>query len=307
MAIFQQRSLLQLAFEPGRKQELSDSQIKAMETGESLPSVEQIEPETPPEISGSTGGYYQRLATLMAEVCQGIQHLHDFGIVHRDIKPGNLMLTRDGQRIILMDLGLAQVKDASMQLTGTSDHFLGTLRYMAPEQMHRKLLEVDHRADVYAVGATVYELACLRPVYVGDTEQELIRQKLQDEPLVPIKANPKIPKDLAAIIESAVQRKPTDRYQTALAMAEDLQAFSENRPVSAKRFGRFHYLKLFAQRNKMLVTTISLSLLVLIAVLTGSAIWNLKERQKAQREAETAQQVSDFLVEGAYKRMGRKC
>ncbi|MFC1850649.1 tetratricopeptide repeat protein [candidate division CSSED10-310 bacterium] len=109
--------------------------------------------------------------------------------------------------------------------------------------------------------------------------------------------------DLAAVIETALQRKPEDRYQTAQALANDLLAFSKNRPVSAKRFSRFHYLKLFARRNKMLVSTVALSLLLILLILAGSAFWNLKERQKAEKaaqraekEAQTARQVSDFLA-----------
>ena len=115
-------------------------QMKAVAGGREVREAEVDRGPAPPEVPATSGGYYKRLAELMAGACAGVDHLHQHGVVHRDVKPANLMLTRDGSRMVVMDLGLAQLEDASAQLTRSSVRLLGTLRYMAPEQLQRRLL-----------------------------------------------------------------------------------------------------------------------------------------------------------------------
>jgi len=115
-----------------------------------------------------------RLAAVIRDAARGVQHIHDHGIVHRDLKPQNIMVTRSDHRPVVMDLGLAKVSDATRSLTLDAVRILGTLRYMPPEQLQRHLLDVDARADVYALGAVLYELVCLRPMLDGDSEERRI-------------------------------------------------------------------------------------------------------------------------------------
>ncbi len=260
-----------------------------------LPEVPKLEPPPAPHLGEGGEDFDRRLAELMAGACRGVEHLHELGIVHRDLKPGNLMLTADGSRMVVTDLGLAQLREASLQLTRTAAGLLGTLRYMAPEQLHGRLLEIDHRADIYGLGATLYELACLRPVYEGATEQELLRRKVEEEPTAPRKVRPDLPEDLATILETALRRRPTERYATAAALAEDLTAFAENRPIRARPARRLYYLRLFAERNRSLVRAILLSSTVLVVLGTTLTVWALKERasyKRAAREVEYEQVIA---------------
>ena len=164
-----------------------------------------------------------------AEVADGLAALHAEGIVHRDVKPSNLLLTRDAQRVILVDLGLAQLSDATGDLTAQDIRVLGTLRYMAPEQLQRNLLEVDGRADVYGLCAALYHLVTGRPPHDGDTEVRLIQQVLY-EPPPPANA----PRDLAVILAKGLSKRPEDRYADATALAEDLRAFADGKPIAAR-------------------------------------------------------------------------
>jgi len=216
--------------------------------------------------------YYKRLAEIMADAARGVQHLHDHHLLHRDIKPANLMLSRDGQRAIVMDLGLAKATD-SASLPGSSQvTVLGTLRYMAPEQLQRKLIELTPQADVYSLGATLYELACLAPIFDADTEGRLTAQVLFEEPVNPKKRNPELPDALALIIEKATAKVPTRRYETAAQMAEDLDSFARDgftihaKPPSplqvARKYARSH-------RTGSLVGTAAL-----VVVVGGLSLWD---------------------------------
>ncbi len=197
----------------------------------------------------------EHLAELFAGAADGLAHLHDNGVIHRDIKPGNLMLTADGKRVVIMDLGLAKLADESQALTSADVKILGTLRYMAPEQLQRRLVEVDARVDVYGLGAALYELATGRPIHDGETEVRLIQQVLNEEPTPPGRANPALPRDLAAVIQVATAKLPAQRYASAAAFADDLRAVAHDQPIRARppgiarraaRWGRGHRAALAA-------------------------------------------------------------
>jgi len=180
------------------------------------------------------GAFAAHVAGLFAEAADGLAHLHDAGVIHRDLKPGNLMLSADGKRLVIMDLGLAKLADESQALTSADVKILGTLRYMAPEQLQRRLVDVDARADVYGLGAALYEVVTGRPIHDGDTEQRLIQQVLSEDPLPPRRAEPSIPVDLATVITTATAKAPAQRYASARALAEDLRAVAGERPIRAK-------------------------------------------------------------------------
>ena len=176
--------------------------------------------------------FFRRLARFMVQAAQALEHAHQSGIVHRDIKPGNLLVDDHG-RLWVTDFGLAHFHDEA-GLTQTGD-ILGTLRYMSPEQASGRRVLLDHRTDVYSLGATMFELATLEPIFPGRNRQELLYQITHDEPRSPRSLEKSIPVELETIILKAVAKNPADRYSTAQEFADDLERYLEDEPILAKR------------------------------------------------------------------------
>src|SRR5262249_2278277 len=151
---------------------------------------------------------------------------------HRDVKPANLML--DGQgKLWVTDFGLARLGDEP-GVTVSGD-LLGTLRYMSPEQALAKRVAIDHRTDVYSLGATLYELLTLRPAFDGKDRQELLRQIAFEEPPRPRRLDKGIPAELETVVLKAMEKNPADRYATAQDLADDLSGFLEEKRIRARR------------------------------------------------------------------------
>ncbi|HRI63110.1 MAG TPA: serine/threonine-protein kinase, partial [Polyangium sp.] len=232
-----------------------------------LPAVAKIPP--PPVLAGRELAL--RLVELFADAALGLAHLHAAGVIHRDLKPSNLMLTSDGKRIVIMDLGLAKLADESRALTSADIKILGTLRYMAPEQLQRRLLDVDERVDIYSLGAALYELISGRVLFDGDTEQRLIVQVLHDDPMPLRRIDPRISPDLAVVLAVAMAKNAAQRYPNATALAEDLRAVAEHRPILARPPNFLRRFSLWARRSNagrtMVVTALLLLFLLPPAVL----------------------------------------
>ncbi|MEQ9406455.1 MAG: protein kinase [Fuerstiella sp.] len=174
----------------------------------------------------------QQTARWGLSAAQALSHAHRKGVVHRDVKPSNLILDRDG-RLWLTDFGLARRDiDTTLSIAGT---LLGTPRYMSPEQAAAAMKPMDHRTDIYSLGATLYELTTGEPVFDADTPQGVITQILNNVPRAPRNLDPDLPRDLETIILKCLAREPADRYATAADLAEDLQAFLDDRPIRARR------------------------------------------------------------------------
>ena len=170
------------------------------------------------------------MASLGVQAAEALEHAHQMGVIHRDIKPGNLLIDARGQ-LWITDFGLAQFQsDARLTLTGD---ILGTLRYMSPEAALAKRVVVDHRTDVYSLGATLYELLTLEPVFAGSDRQELLRQIAFEEPKPPRRVNKAIPAELETIVLKAMAKRMEDRYPTAQELAEELGRFSRDEPIVA--------------------------------------------------------------------------
>jgi serine/threonine protein kinase len=185
-------------------------------------------------IISSRNGYFRAVANLMADVASGLQYAHEMQVIHRDIKPSNLLLSREG-RIHIGDFGLARLAEEP-ELTRTGD-VLGTPFYMTPEQISMTAGAIDERTDVYALGATLYELLTLRPPFVGDHREQVISRILYEDPVSPRKINRHVPRDLDTICLKAMEKRPARRYRSASAMARDLRYYLEGRPISARRIG----------------------------------------------------------------------
>jgi hypothetical protein len=188
------------------------------------------------------------------------------GVVHRDVKPANLLLDPAG-RLWVADFGLAQVgADAGLTLTGEA---LGTPRYASPEQVLTGRGVVDQRSDVYSLGATLYELATLRPAFDGDRRDELLRRITDTEPSAPRSVTPEIPAALETVILKALRKEPGERYGSARELADDLERFAEGKPILAKRPGVIDGLRAFARRRPRFVLA---SAAVLLLMTAGSLI-----------------------------------
>ncbi|HTN47350.1 MAG TPA: serine/threonine-protein kinase [Flavipsychrobacter sp.] len=157
-------------------------------------------------------------ASIAVQMLDGLHHAHKKGIIHRDIKPANVMIHEDGE-VKIMDFGIARMRDAQrMTRHGKS---VGTLEYMSPEQIQGQ--EGDERTDVYAVGNILYELLCGMPPYQADTDYQIMKDKLENDPKPVIAFNPSVPVTLQKIIFKALERKPERRYQKAVEFKEELK------------------------------------------------------------------------------------
>jgi serine/threonine protein kinase/tetratricopeptide (TPR) repeat protein len=175
---------------------------------------------------------FRAIAKLAIQAADALAHAHAMGILHRDIKPSNLLIDFRGN-LWVTDFGLARFQDEP-GVTRTGD-LLGTLRYMAPELVLGHRIVHDPRSDIYSLGATLYELLTLKPVFDGRDRQELLRQIAQDEPVAPSKLDPAVPRDLETIVLKAMDKDPERRYPTAQQLADDLGRFLEDKPVLARR------------------------------------------------------------------------
>jgi WD40 repeat protein/serine/threonine protein kinase len=188
----------------------------------------------PARSSARGHGFIRTVAELGVQAASALEHAHQHGILHRDIKPSNLLVDEAGH-LWVTDFGLARVQGES-NLTQTGD-LLGTLRYMSPESAAGggKRVMLDGRTDIYSLGATIYELLTLRPVFSGHDRVEVLRRIYQDEPTAPRKLDPTIPVDLETIVLKAMAKSAADRYPTAADLGADLGLFLENRPILARR------------------------------------------------------------------------
>lgn len=173
--------------------------------------------------------YFEIVAQMIADVAGALEHAHQHGIVHRDIKPANLLVTTDGV-IRVTDFGVARIVDE--QTLSMSNELVGTLRYMAPEQAIG-VGAVDHRADVYSLGATLFELLTLQPIFTTEDRLQLLHQIANIEPVLPKNVDRRVPTDLQTIALKAMRKDPANRYPSALELQQDLQRFLEHRPIHA--------------------------------------------------------------------------
>jgi serine/threonine protein kinase len=260
---------------------------------------------------------YRMAARIAAQVADAVDYAHEAGVIHRDIKPANLLLDAKGT-IWVTDFGLAQVS-ADVSLTRTGD-MVGTLRYMSPEQAGGQRVLVDHRTDVYSLGATLYELLTLQPIFAGQDRRTLLRQILEDEPVPPRQVDRTIPVELETIVLKAVAKAPEERYTTAGEMAADLRRFLDERPILARRPSLIERARKWMRRHPALVGA---ALLLLVFTVVGlSATTALvareqartrfaydRERQRAE-EAEQrfrlARRATDDLIEVAESELADK-
>jgi serine/threonine protein kinase/tetratricopeptide (TPR) repeat protein len=224
---------------------------------------------------------FRRVAELGIQAAEALDHAHALGIVHRDVKPANLLVDGRGG-LWVTDFGLAQVQsDARLTLTGD---LVGTLRYMSPEQALAQRVVIDHRTDIYSLGATLYELLTLAPAFGGNDRQELLRQIAFEEPVRPRRRNRAIPAELETIVLKALEKNPAERYATAKELAEDLRRWLADEPIRARRAGVVRRLRKWGRRHRAWVASAAALGLALLA-LGGVALWRELGQQAAAENA----------------------
>jgi formylglycine-generating enzyme required for sulfatase activity len=199
----------------------------------------------------------------IAGIARGLQAAHEASIVHRDVKPANIRVTPEG-RALLVDFGLARAADLA-SLTQSGD-FRGTASYASPEQVSGGARGVDARTDVYSLGATLYECVTGRVPFGGETTEQVFHQILTRAPPAPRALNPRVPRDLETVLLAALEKEPGRRTATAKALAEDLEAILELRPIAARRPGLLSRGRRWIRRRPAASTAMALVLLAGVGV-----------------------------------------
>src|SRR5216117_1514309 len=211
----------------------------------------------------------RRAAELIGKVARTVHYAHEHGILHRDLKPGNILLDPKGEPH-LTDFGLARLVQSDSSVTQTLD-VLGTPSYMAPEQAVGNNAGISSVTDVYGLGAVLYQLLTGQPPFAGGATYETIKLLLDTEPRQPRLLNPKIDRDLSTICLKCLEKDPKRRYTSALALAEDLERWLNYEPIAARRTGIFGRGKKWVRRNP--TRALLLVSLIALAAAVGRSIW----------------------------------
>ncbi len=237
------------------------------------------------------------IARLLAKVARGVAHAHERGILHRDLKPGNILLDAAGEPYVC-DFGLAKWIEDDRNLTITAA-VLGTPHYIAPEQASGQK-GLTTAADIYSLGAIVYELLTARPPFVGQSIIETLRLASENTPERPSSLAQNIPRDLETICLKCLEREPASRYPSATALATDLENWLEGKPILARPIGAAEQLWRWARRNPLpaaLIASVAMLLAATAVVATVSAIRIEKARDRAViAEAQATEKLYESLL-----------
>jgi len=239
--------------------------------------------------------FFDNIARMIADVADALGYAHRQNVVHRDMKPSNLLLSPDG-RVSINDFGLARMlEQPGMTTTG---EFMGSPLYMSPEQITAGRAPLDHRTDIYSLGATLYELLTLQAPFLGERRDQIIGQIMHKEPRPPRSLNKKIPVDLETICLKAMEKDPDRRYQTAGDMAEDLRRFVNRFAISAKRVGIVGRTTKLVRRHRALSATACFAIIVTLAAAyfaySGWVTQQTYLREQAMDRALTAAMSGDL-------------
>ena len=233
---------------------------------------------TPPppvirDVAQDAAQYWRSVARIGHQVADALGYAHAQGVLHRDIKPGNLLIDAHGV-VWVTDFGLAKAVD-TVGMTMSGD-LVGTLQYMAPEQLHGRY---DARTDVYGLGLVLYELLALRPAFSDPERGGLLKKIEQGRPAPPSTLRKGIPRDLETIVLHAIQPDPAHRYQTAAELADDLQRFLDDRPVAARRANRLEHAWRWCRRNRLVAGLAAIAIVSLLGALVTGWIGYVNQRR----------------------------
>ena len=245
----------------------------------------------------------QQAAELVHTLAQAIHYAHDQGIIHRDLKPANVLLASKKRKATdtplpaslhpllsdftpkITDFGLAKQLDRDISNT-QSGAVMGTANYMAPEQAWGRAKEVGATADVYSLGAILYELLTGRPPFLGETPMDTMLRVMGEEPVPPTRLRPGLPRDLETITLKCLNKTPTARYPTAQALADDLKRYLDGQPILARPLGRLTRSVRWAKRHPTLATVLGVFLFFGFLSLLGAATARHRQQEARRRHAE---------------------
>src|SRR5688572_8983805 len=237
------------------------------------------------------GEYFKGLATFLVELCDALQFAHDAGVIHRDIKPNNILVTPD-DRPKVTDFGLARLMDEA-SISG-SFSLQGTPYYMSPEQVLGKVGGIDHRADIFSLGAVMYEALTLRKAFDGQTEATLFYQILRNDPPDPRTLNSLIPVDLAAVCMKALEKRRRDRFATMREVGDELRRYLRSEPVLTRLPGPWQRATRWVRRRQ------SASMAAcLCAVLLGLGGWSLSKIRSSRHQA-LEQKLENLVIQAEH-------
>ena len=230
---------------------------------------------------------------VIKEIAEALHAAHRHGLIHRDVKPGNIMVERlpdGGWRPYVLDFGLADELQASGTMTSGARE--GTPAFMSPEQARGEMQLLDRRTDVYSLGSTLYDLLCGQPPFGKGSNDEILLSLLVSDPKPIRQVKRSIPSDLEKICMKCLEKDPAERYESAKALADDLQRYLDDEPITAKG-GFFYWLRKKAQKNKLLVGSLTFATL---AILTGLTM-GIRTRYEAAKQASEAQRFGQTVKE----------
>jgi serine/threonine protein kinase/WD40 repeat protein len=275
---------------------LSTLGLPAAEVTPISPGVrERPRTEEPSELTDlPPGPYFRAVAQLGVQAADGLHYAHQHGVLHRDVKPSNLLLEGRGT-VWITDFGLAKTANSD-DLTATGD-LVGTLRFMAPERFRG---EADAKSDVYALGATLYELLTLQPAYADTDRLRLIERIQRTDRARPRQVEPRLPPDLETIVLKAMEPEPAARYISAADLAEDLRRFLTDRPIAARRTPWYERLRRWRRRNPALASlSFGLALMALVVTVV-SVVAALRLGHAAEQEEQAKREAQEQLCDSLF-------
>jgi eukaryotic-like serine/threonine-protein kinase len=238
-------------------------------------------------------GYFREVAKLVSKVADALRHAHTSGVIHRDVKPSNILLTPEGVPK-LTDFGLAKVEDAlSLSRSGS---FAGTPYYMSPEQAGSSQKGIDHRTDIFSLGVTLYEMLTLAKPFEGETSHEVLKKILSQEPRNPRRVNVRVPHDLEVICLKALEKDPQHRYDTMSDFLADIERFLAGEVIHARPAGVLTRTGKWIKRNPTLSVGICTAIGALVVSVFLYLQWRIAETEKARAETEKARSEAFRLV-----------
>ncbi len=239
-----------------------------------------------------------RIAVFLS-ICDAITYAHQQGVIHRDLKPGNIMLTESSE-VKVLDFGLARLTDDSGATRTETGVVQGSLRYMSPEQARGETGRVDTRSDIYSLGIILYELISGKHPYLDKTELLAAIQQICETPMKPLRAaGLNVPVDLDTILSKSLAKDPAQRYDSVAAFAADLRRFLKREPILARPATIRYQLRMLVGRNRLAAAAFAALAILVIAFGVVSFTQALRiraERDRANQQAAMANEVSDFLV-----------
>jgi serine/threonine protein kinase/Flp pilus assembly protein TadD len=256
--------------------------------------------KAPTERVRPDAGFYRRVAEWAAQAADALEHAHGLGVVHRDVKPANLLVDGRGH-LWVTDFGLALVA-TDPALTASGD-LIGTPRYMSPEQARAKHGLVDHRTDIYALGATFYELLTCESAVVGRDREDVLRNIASADPVPLRKHDRHIPADLETVVLKCLEKDADRRYQSARELADDIRRILEDKPIRAKPPTLWQRTAKWARRHKPVAAGLAVALLATVVLAVGVGFWQQRRQAETERAVTAALTQAETLVDEGEKQI----